>query len=235
MKKVLIIQNCSREGPGLFARELKKYEIAYDIVDLDQKVDFPDDVYQAIIVLGGPDSVNDWSEKIRKELIFLKKKIQNQVPFLGICLGMQLLAKIGGSEVIPAKTKEVGFKFDQQNYYEVNLTDKGKKDFLFHFVPHSFPVFQLHGETVEPFSNIHLLAQGSECFYQAIKYRENAYGLQFHMELTESLLKKWLHEDHDLKQKNYEKILDEYHHIKKDYQNIGKTIIRNFLAIADLI
>src|SRR5487761_1756747 len=189
---VLIVKNVSREGPGLLERVLAEHEIMYDIVDLDGGQAFPSPVdYRALIVLGGPDSANDASEKMQTELAQIKLAVDKSVPYLGICLGLQVLVKASGGNVVPAAQKEIGFTYQAGQPYTVTLTDAGKQDALFAGLPETLGVFQLHGETVELTEGMQLLATGRDCPNQVVKVGEHAYGIQSHFELTEPMLHSW--------------------------------------------
>ena len=76
--------------------------------------------YSAIVVFGSPGSINDDDEYIEKEINWLKKVIDSNVPFLGICFGAQLLAKYLGSEV---KTNSKGISSRFSNKAITNETE----------------------------------------------------------------------------------------------------------------
>ena len=103
---VLIVKNATLEGPGLLERVLAEHEIMYDLVDLDGGQAFPSPVdYRALIVLGGSDSANDASEKMQAELTQIKLGVEQGIPYLGICLGLEVLIKAAGGTVVPAAQK----------------------------------------------------------------------------------------------------------------------------------
>jgi GMP synthase (glutamine-hydrolysing) len=233
---VLIVKNISREGPGLLERVLMEHEISYNAVDLSQGQAFPPPVnYQAVIVLGGPDSANDTTEKMAAELVQVKAAVEQGIPYLGIDLGMQVLVKAVGGKVVPAAKKELGFTDAANQPYSVTLTAAGKQDALCAGLPEQLGVFQLHGETVELAGDMQLLATGRDCPNQIVKVGARAYGIQPHFELTEPILHTWLGEDPDLKPLGVDKVLADFARQRGTYTVTGLTLFRNFLNIAELI
>src|SRR5437868_5153250 len=103
MSELLIVKNVSHEGPGLLDGIISEAGIAATVIDLDRGEAFPDPTpYKALIVLGGPDSANDDTPKMTHELSQIKVALEAQIPYLGICLGMQTLVKAAGGQVVKA-------------------------------------------------------------------------------------------------------------------------------------
>jgi GMP synthase-like glutamine amidotransferase len=241
IQKVLIIQNISREGPGLLERLLREVAVEYDVADLSAGDAFPDPVnYGALIVLGGPDSANDDTPKMQNELAHIKRAFDAGVPYLGICLGLQTAVKVLGGAVVPSAVKEVGLSTPDGVPYSVSLTNLaltalGQKDPLFVGLRNHFRVFQLHGETVELTKSMQLLAVGQNCPNQIVKLRRNIYGIQSHFELTREMLGTWLQADPDLTPLDAQKVLAEFDAIEEVYTITGLSLLRNFLHIAGII
>ncbi len=232
-KKILIIKNITREGPGVIEHLLREQDIPYTIVDLDKGQAFPSPKgYAALIVLGGPDSANDTTEKMKIELKRIKEAFSLNLPYIGICLGLQTLVKAAGGKVVKNPTKEIGFRGPDGTQFTVSLTDDGKKDELFNELSDNFRVFQLHGETVELTKNMKLLAQGKFCQNQVVKVGSNAYGIQCHFELTPEMFNRWLEEDADLRQLKKAELQKEFLAFKNEYTETGRTLFKNFLKIA---
>ena len=235
-EKVLIVKNISREGPGLIEFVLKEKDIEFDLVDLDKGDTFPDPTkYSALFVLGGPDSANDQTPKIKNELKKIKEAIDAKILYFGVCLGMQTLVKAAGGEVYKHDIKEVGCRDSEENYFEIDFTNEGKKDSIFKGLKSPLKIFHLHGETVKLNSNMKLLATGKYCRNQVVKVGENAYGFQGHLELTDSMLEEWMTQDLDLKIINAIHLRSDYRAIKNEYQNNSRIILNNFLKIADAV
>jgi GMP synthase (glutamine-hydrolysing) len=235
-QEILIVKNITHEGPGLLENVLIEHGINIVSVDLSAGALFPNPRnYKALVVLGGPQSANDETPSMQLQLRQIETALHENIPYLGICLGMQTLVKAGGGNVVPCQRKEIGFSDIDGHRYRIELTQAGKEDPLFAGLEYSFPVFQLHGETVELFSTgMELLAKGKSCINQAVKVGENAYGLQCHFEMTPIMFSEWSGIDTDLKQKNPSALMEEFEAIKKEYTTTGLRLMNNFLRIADL-
>lgn len=238
--KVLIVQNITREGPGLLVRLLDEVAVGYDIVDLHKGQPFPDPTnYAALVILGGPDSANDTTQKMLTQLERVRMAFDAGVPFLGICLGLQIAVKVAGGKVVKS-VKEVGLRTPDGSPYSVSLTELaltalGKKDPLFVGLQNEFRVFQLHGETVEMTNSMQLLAVGRDCPNQIVKIRRNVYGIQSHFEMTREMLAEWLQADPDLTPLDAKKVMAEFKQIEEVYTITGLSLLRNFLHIAGVI
>ena len=235
-RPILILRNVSRENPGLIEILLKENKLEYQIIDFDNSI-LIDAIenYSALIVLGGPDSANDLTLKMQNEFTLIRRAIQSQIPYLGICLGLQTLVKAMGGTVEKCQTTETGFRDIKNKFFNVKLTSKGRKDKLFKNLPDNLTVFQLHGETVKLTPQMTLLATGDLCKNQIVKIGKTAYGIQPHFELTNDLLESWIIEDSDLQKLNAEQLRSDFKTIKSDYQNMGRQLFSNFLTIAGLI
>lgn len=235
-KKVLIIKNISREGPGAIEKILQENLIFYDVTDLSVDDRLPDSKnYGTLIVMGGPDSANDKTKKIENEIRFIKKWIAAKKPFLGICLGLQLLAKAVGGKIIKNKIKEIGFRDTDGNFFEVELLKDSQKDPLLYKLGKKIKVFHLHEEAVTLTKKMQLLGKGQYCQNQIVKVADRGYGLQGHFELTSRMLDVWLAEDPDLKKLDAEKIRADFAKVKEEYERTAHQLFTNFLKIAKLI
>ncbi len=235
-KEILVIRNTPREGPGILESLMIEHRLAYNIIDFDESsVIKPVGEYSAIIVMGGPESANDQTPKMLRELETIRKAIELNIPYIGICLGLQTFVKAMDGAVTKCKAPEIGFRDPSGDFFKIRLTEKGRKDKLFDRLPDEFKVFQLHGETVELTSAMTLLATGDYCRNQIVKYGEKAYGIQSHFELTDQLLDSWTKEDSDLQKHNPEALKADFEAVKAVYQITGNRLFQNFLMIAGLI
>lgn len=233
---IYILQNIVREGPGLLHEYLQEAALPYRVIHLELDDPLPPiHMVRALIVLGGPDSANDASPKIQRELAFIREALRHHVPYLGICLGMQLLVKAAGGRVLPCAVNELGFRHPNGEFYRVALTRAGSSDRLFAGLPRQIPIFHLHGETVELTSDIQLLATGTLCRIQMIKVGNVAYGIQGHLELTPKMLEHWLAEDPDLQTLDAKSVQQDFRQILTNYSGNSRLLFQNFFSIAGLL
>jgi GMP synthase (glutamine-hydrolysing) len=236
LSDLLIIKNTTNEGPGLLERVLRKHAVSFDVVDLDQGEAFPNLVgYKALVVLGGLDSANDATPKMTKEREQVKYALDNGLPILGICLGLQVLVKVAGGRVVPGTRLEAGFISPSNAPYETKLTRDGAEDPLLAGLATTLPVFQLHGEVVELAPDMKVLATAAVTPNQVVKVGMKAYGIQSHFELTDQLLQVWAAEHPDLQPIGYEALKAEFEKIKGEYTATGERLLENFLGIAGLL
>jgi GMP synthase (glutamine-hydrolysing) len=236
-KRVLIVKNITHEGPGILDILLAEHAIKSYCVDLSLGEEFPDPgSYSALVVLGGPQSANDNNPSMQLQLRRLEQALHKEIPCLGICLGMQSLVKAGGGTVVKCPVKEIGFSDQDGNPYKVKLTEAGNNDPLFSGLGGSFPVFQLHGETVElAASGMELLATGKYCPIQAVKVGKHAYGLQCHFEMTPAMFSEWCDIDADLKKMERNVLMKQFVSIQEEYISTGLKLLQNFLMISGLV
>lgn len=188
-KTIAVLQHVECEPPGIITRFLKRGKNVYvKTVEIYNGGKIPASVkdMDALLVLGGPMGV--YEEKkfpfLTKELHLIEKALETRIPVLGICLGSQLLAKAAGGNVFPGGKKEIG-------WYSVQLTDDGEKDEIFNGFPKKFMALHWHGDTFTlPKSCVHL-AYSSFFSMQAFRAGANAYGFQFHVEVTAPMIKEW--------------------------------------------
>ncbi len=226
--KILIVKHVGHEGPGLIGDALRSDEWEFETVELENGDALPEDLREiaAVIVLGGPMNVyevdkfpflNDEEKLIRKTLV-------EEVPFLGICLGAQLLAKTCGVSVYKTPEKEIG-------WYRVKTTRAAKGDMLFRHLPEHMAVFQWHEDTFEIPDGGMLLATGKPCKNQAFKIGSNAYGLQFHIEVTPDMVQRWMEGEKD---KNAaQKTLGDTVKIEKTFLKQAGLLLDNFKQIIE--
>ncbi|MEW6034386.1 MAG: type 1 glutamine amidotransferase [Chloroflexota bacterium] len=185
---VFIIQQVECEGPGFFHELLAKWSVPSRTVHLYRGESTPDlSECRALLVLGGSMSVYDEEDFpfLTAEHALIRAALRKHIPYLGICLGGQLLAKALRARVKPNPLKEVGF-------YEVHLTHQGRQDALFQGLGDRLRVFQWHGDTFDIPRGATLLATAPTCLNQAFRYGNSAYALQFHVETTPEMVRDWV-------------------------------------------
>src|SRR3989337_4516392 len=187
--KVLVLRHVLHEHLGTLAEALIANNITYEYVNFyeNENPDVSLNDISGLIILGGPMNVYETDRYLYLEMEdrLIKQVIEKDAPVLGICLGAQLIAKALGSRVIKNKEKEIG-------WYPLKITQEGSKDKLFRHCYSEEIVFQWHGDTFEiPNGAVHL-AESSMCTNQAFRYRDNVYGIQFHIEVTPEMILEWL-------------------------------------------
>lgn len=145
------------------------------------------DRYHGLIVLGGPMNCDqcDRYPHLDTEVELIQAAIADGKPVLGICLGSQLIARALGARVRKNPVKEIG-------WYPLSPTEAGRKDPLFGGLAPVQKIFQWHGDTFDIPDHAVRLASSPDCRNQAFRYGENVYGLQFHLEVDEPMVERWL-------------------------------------------
>jgi len=189
MKRLLVFQHVPHEILGTFNPQLKDAGFRIRYVNFGRTPDAKPNIekYDGLIILGGPMCVDqmDSHPHLQTEIDCIKLAMEQQMPVLGICLGAQLIATALGATVRRNPVKEIG-------WYDVTPTEAGTKDPLFSCFNGTEKIFQWHGDTFDiPHGAVHL-ATSPDCPNQAFRYGERTYGLQFHLEVDEPLIQRWL-------------------------------------------
>lgn len=236
-KMALVVQNIEREGPGLIASVLRERDLGYDVVGLSGRMRLPKTVekYGCVFMMGGPQSANDATAAMVERLELARSAISSGIPFLGVCLGMQMAVRACAGSVHNAQVKEIGWKDAVSgSYFEIELTSHGRADPLFNGLSDRLKIFHLHAETVTLASGMTLLATGKTCANQVVRIGDVAYGLQGHLELTEEMFGTWLNDDPELKGLSRNELESDYRAVKDEYESNGRGLLSNFLGIAGL-
>ncbi|HZP10617.1 glutamine amidotransferase [Methyloceanibacter sp.] len=185
MKNAIAIRHVAFEDAGTLEGVLENRGI--DLAYLEAGVDdlSPAKNADLLVVLGGPIGIYEIDRYpfIKGELAVIEAAVKNNVPVIGICLGCQALAAVLAARVYPGKQKELGWD-------EMTLTKEGKASPL--GVIEGVPVLNWHGDTFDLPQGATRLASTAITPNQAFTYGPNVLALQFHVELPQRDLEKWL-------------------------------------------
>ena len=190
--KIIVLQHIKIEDPGYIKDLMLNDNVDLKTIELDEGEIIPKDlsIYDAMFCMGGP--MDTWMEKDYPWLIDEKKRIKEFVvdlkkPYLGFCLGCQLLGEAVGGSVVKSNSPEIGM-------LNINFSENKKSDLLFNEFPSQIKSLQWHSYEVkelDKIKDITLLASSPETKYQIFKYQNHAYGIQFHIEIKDTTVGEW--------------------------------------------
>jgi len=183
----LVLRHVQAEGLGLLVNVLRDRGIHHRYLDLPRGETPPRDLTNVggLIVLGGPMSVYEAERHtfLRTESGLVERAFTAGRPVLGICLGAQLIASVLGARVYAGERREVGWA-------PITLTPEGRDDPVFGVLEPELTVFHLHGDTYELPPDARNLARSALYEQQAFRWGDVVYGLQFHLEFTETMIQR---------------------------------------------
>jgi len=189
---IIILQHIKIEDPGYIKDLMIKDGVKLTTIELDEGIKIPNDLskFDGMFCMGGP--MDTWMEKKYPWLIEEKKRIKEFVvdlkkPYLGFCLGCQLLGEAIGAKVVKSKPAEIGIM-------DINFSKKKDNDILFSKFPNKIKSLQWHSYEVEGIddnNDVTLLASSPITKYQIFKYQSHAYGIQFHIEIKDTTVNEW--------------------------------------------
>ncbi len=183
-KPILIILHQERSSPGRVGQILEEKGFLLDIRRPVLGDPLPATLarHAGAVIFGGPMSANDPEDYVRQEIDWIEIPLKEGKPYLGICLGAQMLVKTLGGTVAPHERglTEIG-------WYPLKPTRVGEAlmawpDMVYHF----------HREGFDLPAGADLLATGETYPNQAFRYGDNAWGIQFHGELTRAMMHRWV-------------------------------------------
>ena len=191
-KNIIILQHISIETPGYILDLMNEDNFNLTTIELDQGEKIPSNLNQfdGMFCMGGP--MDTWMEKEYPWLIEEKNKIKEFVvnlekPYLGFCLGCQLLGEILGGNVVKSIPPEIGI-------LDILMNSSFSNDHLFGEFNPSFKALQWHSYEVQGLennNNVTLLGSSPTTKYQIFKYKNHAYGIQFHIEIKDNTVSQW--------------------------------------------
>jgi GMP synthase (glutamine-hydrolysing) len=233
IRPILIVQHMDDDGPGLFQDLLTSQNVPFVLLESDKEA-LPEtlDEYSALVVLGGHQAATDNTPPLVQEKQLIRQALRDAMPYLGICLGGQLLAAVCGADIQVGSVIEVGF-------FTVPLTEEGRTDPLFaDWTGAGHMVFDWHHDHYSLPDGAVLLERGEIAPLQAFRVGTCAYGVQHHPELTPSMLKLWMRESPDLAQLKswlspaaYQRFYEYYEQDYEVYVPQSLRLFTNFLRI----
>ena len=190
--EIIVLQHIKIEDPGYIKDLMLADGVKLTTIELDEGEKIPNDLskFDGMFCMGGP--MDTWMEEQYPWLIDEKKKIKEFVvnlkkPYLGFCLGCQLLGEVVGGKVIKSKPAEIGMM-------DINFSNEKNDDALFSSFPEKIKSLQWHSyevEGLESDKDITVLASSPITKYQIFKYQDHAYGIQFHIEIKDTTVNEW--------------------------------------------
>jgi len=190
--EVIVLQHIKIEDPGYIKDLMLLDNVNLTTIELDEGEKIPNDFnkFDAMFCMGGP--MDTWMEDKYPWLIDEKKKIKEfvvdlQKPYLGFCLGCQLLGEAVGGKVVKSDPAEIGMM-------DINFSSKKNNDILFSSFPKKIKSLQWHSYEVcdlESNKDVTILASSPITKYQIFKYKNHAYGIQFHIEIKDTTVNEW--------------------------------------------
>lgn len=233
-RSILVLKHVACEGPDRLATFAAARGVELEVIDLENHQPLPSFPFEheAMVVLGGAMNVYEEDQYwfLQPETALIRDVAFAGKPYLGLCLGGQLLAKAIGGRVTRNAVKEIG-------NYSVSLNPDGKVDPLFAGFPETFPVFQWHGDTFSDIAAGTRLASSPLCADQAFRFGDKAYGLQFHVEVSLPSAHEWFRAyDPEVcaDKLNPGEILTGFEQNEPDYARLSDQLFTNFFKIAGL-
>ena len=220
-----IVQNDPEVPPGLVGEELDRLGAAWRVVRPDLGEPFPEPATtRGAICLGGAMGANDDRKHpfLAELKAFLREIAGRDIPYLGICLGGQLLASALGADVTSGVHVEKGT-------YPVILTPEGADDRLFRGIDREFVSFQWHNDNFAIPEGAVRLASSPGCPNQAFRVGTRVWGVQFHPEVDERIVREWSSWTRETASRT-EAIVAEYRAREVEYRWVSRLLMENFLA-----
>ena len=190
--RILILQHIKIEDPGFIKDLMINDGVELTTIELDEGEKIPTDLskFDAMFCMGGP--MDTWMEKKHPWLVDEKKAIKEfvvnlQKPYLGFCLGCQLLGEVIGGKVVRSEPSEIGI-------LDIDFLKSKNNDLLFSSFPDKIKSLQWHSYEVidlEKKQDVTLIASSAVTKYQIFRYQKHAYGIQFHIEIKDTTVNEW--------------------------------------------
>jgi GMP synthase-like glutamine amidotransferase len=192
VKNILVLQHIALEDPGYLKDLMQADGWQLTQIELDEGETIPENLsgYDAMLCMGGP--MDTWMEDEYPWLVEEKRRIHEWVvdmrkPYLGFCLGCQLLGEVLGGKVVQSEPPEIGV-------LDIDMSAAAKSDPLFEEYPTTIKAVQWHSYEVQGLESnpdVTVLASSDNTRYQIFRYSDNAYAVQFHIEVRSDTVMQW--------------------------------------------
>ena len=200
MSRLLVLQHLERERPGLFVQVAEERGFSICTFRLDLGDSFPElRNGDLLVVLGGPMGIRDIGNAtfpwLVEEVALIKKALNQGIGIIGVCLGAQLLAYAAGGDIEVLQDEESHQPLAEigwENVFPYLFEDSNNLTLL---PSNPFPVLHWHGDRILLPDSAKLIASSRRCKEQLFSIGSLAYGIQFHIEIDDEMVKTWISED----------------------------------------
>lgn len=229
--KVIVLQHAESENLGTMEEALAACGVAFEYVRTFEGQAIPADVDGAtgLIVMGGPMGVyeTDRYPFLRQEMKLMEAFLKAERPILGVCLGSQLLATTLGAPVRKGRKKEIG-------WFEIQLNRASVQDTLWNGQHSPFVAYHWHGDIFDLPKGAVALASSDLTPVQSYRFGDRAYGILFHLEVTENHIRKMLDEfAEEIREENLSagEILQESKSFLPPLQQVGAAVFQHWIDL----
>ena len=202
MTHLFVVQHLDRETPGLFQDLAQQHGMAVHVIRVDLGEPLPSLVKgDGLLVLGGPMGVADLHNPafpwLEDEVLLIQQALELQIPFVGVCLGAQLLAHAAGGGVEPLLGGDPPRPLAEVGWAPITSTLEAANQSLITSLMQPLDVLHWHGDRIILPETANVLACSVRCREQLFRIGPLAYGLQFHLEVEDEDVFRWIAEDND--------------------------------------
>ena len=225
-----VIQNDPEVPLGNYAQALNAFGVNYRTVSAFAGESLPSvESCAGLVVLGGAMGVHETAKHpfLLEVKGLIRDCLAQDIPYLGLCLGGQLLAEVAGARVISNRWEESGT-------LPVHLTAEGEASPLFNGIPTPFFSFQWHHDSFDIPEGGTLLASSPACPHQAFSLGSTAFGLQFHPEMLDTVIDDWCRWE-PATLAVADEMLKTFRAVQQEYLAASWQLLENFLVCGGIL